>query len=815
MQKINPTGKQNKRPTIGFLIDWLGGRYQSLLWPGIADLAEERDVNLIIFSGGSLYSPHGYLDERNALYDLVSRENVDGLVIASGALSDYITSDEFEKFYTCFHPLPMVSIAKSLENIPSMLVDNEEGIRCLVDHLVEMHGCRHIAFIRGSEGHEEAEQRFAAYKDALAEHGIPFDPDLTAPGEFTMESGVQAVGLFLDQRKVRFEAIVAVDDDTALGAINELQARGVRVPGDIAVTGFDDIDEAQFASPSLTTIRQPIYEQARKSVELLLDLLDCKDAPNRVQLPTELIVRQSCGCLTESVKQAGEFAAAGSIHELPLAEKRKRSLAQISNALEMNLVNFKDKLLFSTWAEQLLDSFLVDLGSNTNYQFLTTLDGLLQRTKDIKNFSSWQNVISVVRHNILFYFPELTASQKAESIFGQARVIIAEIMERVQASQVLQSQQRSLIVDEGGQSLLATLEMDVLMNVAKETMQNLGIKGGYIALYDGKDSSSGKSNLILAFDETGISRIREGERSYPSCQLLPPYLMPGERRFTWNIEALYFQREQLGFAIFEIGPRDGALYAALRRQLSSALKGALLLQERKQAEEALKNAFKELESFSYSVSHDLRAPLRAIRGYSDMLQKDFGDRLDPDAKSLLDKVSNAALDMNAKIDGLLTFSRLSRSELKRTTLNLSEMAESVIDILRDGDHTRNVIVEIMPGVTAEADMTLMRNVIENLIGNAWKYTSKTPDAHIAFGMQVQNGKTVYYVRDNGAGFDMKYSDKLFGAFQRMHRSDEFEGQGIGLATVKRIIRRHGGEIWFEAALDKGATFYFTLVLELP
>jgi light-regulated signal transduction histidine kinase (bacteriophytochrome) len=181
-----------------------------------------------------------------------------------------------------------------------------------------------------------------------------------------------------------------------------------------------------------------------------------------------------------------------------------------------------------------------------------------------------------------------------------------------------------------------------------------------------------------------------------------------------------------------------------------------------------------------------------------------------DQQFLLEKIGTAAADMNAKINSLLTFSRMSRSDLLRTTLDLSAMAESVIQVLRAGSSERVVVVDVMPGMKANADETLMRNVMENLLGNAWKYTSKTPAAQISFGVLPQDSKTVYFVRDNGVGFDMKYADKVFGTFQRLHPVEEFEGQGIGLATVKRIIRRHGGEIWFDAAVGKGATFYFTL-----
>ena len=219
---------------------------------------------------------------------------------------------------------------------------------------------------------------------------------------------------------------------------------------------------------------------------------------------------------------------------------------------------------------------------------------------------------------------------------------------------------------------------------------------------------------------------------------------------------------------------------------------------------------KELESFSYSVSHDLRAPLRSIDGFSQALLEDYADVLDSDGKKYLDRLRNNSRQMAGLIDDLLALSRLTRAEMKRAPVNLSATAQAVVDELRQRDPQRDVTVDIADGLKTEGDERLLRVALENLLGNAWKFTSKTSGAHIEVGQETQEGKPVFFVRDNGAGFDMAYSEKLFGAFQRLHGVSEFEGTGIGLATVQRVIRRHGGRIWAEGAVGKGATFYFTL-----
>ncbi len=221
-------------------------------------------------------------------------------------------------------------------------------------------------------------------------------------------------------------------------------------------------------------------------------------------------------------------------------------------------------------------------------------------------------------------------------------------------------------------------------------------------------------------------------------------------------------------------------------------------------------ANKELESFSYSVSHDLRTPLRAVDGFSQALLEDEAERLSPEGRALFHRLRAAAERMGQLIDDLLRLSRVSRTDLKREPVDLSALAREVVDLLRHQEPERHVTVEIAPDLRAEGDARLLRVVLENLLGNAWKFTSKRPDARIELFASERDGRTHYGVRDNGVGFDMAYASKLFSPFQRLHRPADFPGTGIGLATVQRIVHRHGGDIQVDARPGQGATFCFTL-----
>ncbi|MBU5613979.1 sensor histidine kinase [Geomonas azotofigens] len=225
---------------------------------------------------------------------------------------------------------------------------------------------------------------------------------------------------------------------------------------------------------------------------------------------------------------------------------------------------------------------------------------------------------------------------------------------------------------------------------------------------------------------------------------------------------------------------------------------------------AADNLGRELETFSYAVSHDLRAPLRHLIGFSNALLEDYGEVLEPTAHSYLDCIVRAGRKMEGLVDALLALSRIGRQDMTPLNLDLSQMANSYAACVREGDPGRKVTFKIPQRLPARGDAVLLRTALEHLLENAWKFTAKKESATIEIGSEKEGDEVVYFVRDDGAGFDMRFADRLFGPFQRMHRDEEFPGLGIGLAIVQRIINRHGGRIWAEAEVNAGATFYFTL-----
>jgi len=381
-----------------------------------------------------------------------------------------------------------------------------------------------------------------------------------------------------------------------------------------------------------------------------------------------------------------------------------------------------------------------------------------------------------------------------------------EQIELKMAEEALRNREEQLrMITDNMLDVVAQIDGDgTLQYVSPSVKTNLGYEPEYIL---GK-SISELLNLINSDDlEKVKSTFRAVDRSSPNKLEFRCQHADGHNMWLESIgNPLLDDEGKIIGAIFAI--RDITERKKAEKELKKYHEQLEKMVEARTAE--LEAINKELESFSFSVSHDLRAPLRRIDGFSQALLEDHEDKLDPQGKDYLNRVRLSAQRMAELIDDMLKLSRLTRSEMHREKVDLSEMADTIAKELQNTQPERQVEFLIEDGAIVNGDARLLRATLENLFNNAWKFTSKHPSARIEFGITEYNGKPVYFVKDDGSGFDMKDVDKLFKPFQRLHTSDEFAGSGIGLATVQRIIHRHGGLVWAEGELEKGATFYFTI-----
>jgi signal transduction histidine kinase len=304
----------------------------------------------------------------------------------------------------------------------------------------------------------------------------------------------------------------------------------------------------------------------------------------------------------------------------------------------------------------------------------------------------------------------------------------------------------------------------------------------------------------------GIDLLQEALRIDPA---IVGIIMTGEGTIATAVEAM-----RAGAFDYILKPfKLSAILPVLSRAMtvrSVRLENEALSRCVRERTDELEEANRELEAFSYSVSHDLRAPLRSIDGFSRILLEEYSDALDPKGRDYLARLQKSAQRMAELIADLLSLSRVSRSELRRASVDLSRLARSIADDLQQADAGRGALFEIADGLAADADPRLVRVLLDNLLANAWKFTSRIPQARIEVGRAHNDGETIYFVRDNGAGFELARASKLFAPFQRLHTDAEFPGTGIGLSIARRIVERHGGRLWAEAEPDRGATFFFTL-----
>ncbi|HEX3044310.1 MAG TPA: HD domain-containing phosphohydrolase [Bacillota bacterium] len=606
--------KANSRPTIGFLTYGFGGDPCSyLIWSGIYNQARKRGVDLLCFPGNPPNSPIEFEAEANAIYDLISNEKFDGILIWGAGLSVLADSERVKALYERFRSIPTVSISLAVKGTPNIGIDNYQGAYALMTHLIKVHGYRQIAFIKGPENHAEAEERYRAYGDALTYFGLPFQPSLVYPGNFKRQSGFDAINYLLDQPGVHFEAVMAANDTMAIGALEAFAARGIRVPEDYVVVGFDGIEESKYINPPLTTSQQPFTEMGSQAVEMLLSLLEGQKILEHWRVPTKLMIRHSCGCLSRALVQAGaEFTndffprnaasketsaskeAVISIEAAPEGdgvseERRKFIVTALMEAAGPSSVKSK-----STWAEALFDTFYHDLESSSSEEFIQTLDQILhQNNGNGDEVVLWQGVLSTLRRLLLPYLDHEKTVSRAEDLWQQAQVLIGEVAEHTQAYHKLSAKRQAYWLHLISQELGSSFTIAELINKAAQELPDIGIPSCYLSLYE--DQNTEWSRLILAYDRNGrIELDPEGIR-FPSRQLVPDGFWPQDKCRAIVVEPLYFHEKQFGFILFEVGPLEGLIYEVLRGELSSTLYRVFLFQERQQAENELTQSLKKIK----------------------------------------------------------------------------------------------------------------------------------------------------------------------------------------------------------------------------
>ena len=469
------------RPTIGVLIARLGHVWGREFIAGLNNAAVAQDVNLLCFVGGN---PSPVLAGENQIYNLANADTLDGLILYSD-LGHGQTNEEIAAFCERFKNLPIISAVEA-PGLPTLLPDSYGGMRQLMLHLAKVHKYRRIAFIRGPEGQTEAEQRYQAYQDSLKDHNLPFDPELVFPGDFSRESGQAAIQTLLSRPDHQVQAVVCANDRMAFGALETMQAHGLQVPANIALAGFDDIDEARIAGVPLTTVRQSFFTIGQQALEHLLRLLHGEPVPERIIVPTELVVRWSCGCLPEAVRQATARSQAGSNTGVlrDLRSRRKQSVkAMVAAASEAASLDsawgvYVSPEMLEASLGQAWDAFITEMDNGAPGQFISAFDQALQYLQVVRSdATAWHAVLSTLRANVLPFLIEREAIIRAENLFQQARLLVGDAAGRAQATQRLAIEQQEETLQSIGNSLSTVLRISEMRPVVERHFPSWALNG--------------------------------------------------------------------------------------------------------------------------------------------------------------------------------------------------------------------------------------------------------------------------------------------------------------------------------------------------
>jgi DNA-binding LacI/PurR family transcriptional regulator/serine phosphatase RsbU (regulator of sigma subunit) len=564
--------------TVAILAEHVLDEYQNTVLFGANDELRERGATVLFFCGGVLESKDPNSAQRNPLYGLIDQRRVDAVIVLT-PIANQIGPSRLSEYCSRFDPLPVCALSVDLPGRPSVLVDNDRGMREVLEHMIAVHHRRRIAFVRGPAGNEEAERRFRIYREVLDRNGIAFDPQIVSIGDFTQPSGVAAAHALCPapapDRELRFDALVAANDYMALGAIEVLQSLGIDIPHRVAVAGFDDIDEARFATPPLTTVRQPLYDSGRQAGRILAAMLRGEKVERRTVLDTTLVLRESCGCSVDqavSTTASGEFASVRSLAEYVVSKR-----ADIVRALSQS-VSAEHARIGSEWAEPLFDAFVADLDGRGGDRFVAALEGTLRRVVAAGgSIRPWHAAISVLWNASICAVGDPSGTYLADETLQRARVLIGDLRERVQAQHRIRRERWIRTLHETSEALMTAFGSEALVQAIAEQLPHLQIPACALAVY-GRDDTRGQglARPLFLYEEGRVMPL--SDEPFEAWTLAPGGWIDAKPR-TLVVEPLVFHGEHMGFALLAVGPREGTVYEGLRELVSSAMKGTRLVEQ--------------------------------------------------------------------------------------------------------------------------------------------------------------------------------------------------------------------------------------------
>jgi signal transduction histidine kinase len=798
----------------------------------------------VVFAGGILLDP-GY-DE--VLYELPGPGNCDGVLCVSGVLAQRLGRARYEEFLARYEPLPIVSVAVAVDAGPCVAVDDEGGMYGAVSHLIEQHGRRRIAFIRGPESSSEAERRLRAYRAALDNHAIGYDPELDVQGDFGGVSGAAAVEKLLARGRGNLDAVAAANDTMAAGAVRALGARGIHVPREICVVGFDDSENARFALPSLTTVRQPLHRLGWTAAQTLLEHKEHSLGTREIVLPQKLVVRDSCGCYQDGVPVGpGPSIAPPPFGGGGRAQSAGPLIASIRDVLEVAGVASRGL------PERLLGALESDCGGASGDALLTTLREVLEMVPPFEA-TPWElrPIVAMLRRWVLPRLSDdIVARMGAETVLSDAVSLIGASARRAEAHRRFVSESRARSLSQVARGISGTAEMGELENELGPAMHRLHVQSCNVVLYDDPSRPLEGAKLVVRTEPSGIVRLPPQGAPFDPRKLLPSGYALEHGTGLVTVLPLSYTGRRVGFVTMEIGRDELSLATELANHIGSALAriarerevARLETAERERSDELVRAA-RDLEDneqrllvsekmaalgrLTAGMAQEMSLPLEAVReSFVELSQLAARYETLLDAPSFtpsshepvaegMDVCVGRATEAAERVTGFVQGIKLQTRDLSQKEFTQFDAVPVIRDTLLLLNHgSRAACCELRieprrPSVEIFGSPGRLAQVVTNLVANAIDASRPKGGGPVTVRVASDETGVVIEVEDQGIGiapedvsrvFDPLFTTKPFG-----------QGTGLGLSIVHNIVVGDlKGSIDVKSEVGQGTT----VVVRLP
>lgn len=826
--------------TVAFLTSSMTIRLSRDIWSGIQNACNGLNINTICFTGELLY-PEGYDTNQtgaNIVYDFVDPSTIDGVIIYTADVGDIADIRQVIELCDSFGDIPIISISWELPGIPCMTIDNYSGMYSLVDHLVEKHGYRDIAFIMGPPENPEAVERLLAYKDVLHKHNIPLQEDLIRPGEFSRISGHEAVDYIYREKGVHVDAIVCADDETAFGVNEALHRIGVSVPEDVALTGFDNEDMSGVMNPPLTTVEQPLFRQGELALNTLVQIWAGEDPGELLHIPTELIIRSSCGCserayrgIDDSDMKDISIGVETTLHSV--RDELLNLLRQIS--IRQDLTISKQK------AEELIAALIETHDSNEDRSFGTTLWEILTDISKRGEFISPMQEVFSQFHKVGQRVLNSSSLIRFEKILHRARVMIGNIAERVNSFLRIDAVEKLINLGDINYVLNAHFSHENIhryfTEIADGNFSRLGIKSFYLALYEDPEEPLSRSRLLFAWEDG--ETIYEEAVVYPTKEILPRSHYRILKRKNLVISPLFFDEDQYGFIIAETDPRDAMASDILSWQVSGALNRATLIRREEERRRELESSIEELKrtqkqlveaekmaslgNLVAGIAHEINTPIGAGVTYASFFHELTTEMSRSFAEGKITKSGLAdylgrgseiskglMINLNRAAELIRSFKEVAvdQASSEKRSFNMKSYVEEILlslkNMISQGGHA--VALSCPEDIEMKSYPGHISQIILNLLTNS--ITHAFPDGvHGEIEMRITSSDDLVELLycDNGVGLSPEVQRYLYDPFFTTRRNEG--GSGLGMNIVYNLVTQSlGGEIECESEPGEGVLF---------